>query len=226
MSASSGTGGYHVYDNFVEIRGHSYSSLVKFYELNYVEIKQLPLKEYLELHTEYLNALFELSLYRKYLLECDELIEISIMHNIYYYGGEDLLQSTLLRKAACHYNIYDTENAERLAKELLKINPSHKSAKLLYEKCLMRKNKSFVNLGRGISIVLLLSSAMVIFIELVLIRPFYEEYLYATQITRIILFALGLAVLLISEGINFISIRLNLFKLLKEIKNKKPQHHL
>lgn len=223
MSSHSGTSGYEVYDNFVEIKGHSFKSVVKFYSLNYRAIKQLPLKEYLELHTEYLNALFELSLYRKYISECDELIEISIEYNIYNYNGEDLLQSTLLRKAASLYHIYETEEAKRITHELLKINPSHKSARLLYEKCLLRKNKSYSNLFRGMTIILLLSSAMIIFIELILVRPFYEAFIYPIEFMRTSIFAAGLLILSLSEGFNYLSIKLKLYNILKQIKLQKSQ---
>lgn len=221
MSLHSETGGYGVYDSFVEIKDHSYRSVVRFYENNYKQIQQLPLEEYLDLFTEYLLSLFELAHYKKYLSECQELIELSIEHNIYIYKGEDLLQSTLLRKAACHYHIYETIEAKRVAKELLKINPEDKSAKMLYERCLLRKNKAYINFSRSACIILMLSSAMIISIELLLVRPFYDSYTYLVEFIRNIFFASALLILVSSESYNLVTTRLKLYKLLREIKKRK-----
>ncbi len=223
MSSYSGTGDFHIYDSFVEIKDHSFRSVVRFYEANFSQIQQLPLGEYIELLHEYLNALFELSHYRKYLQNCDELIELSFQHNIVKYEDEDLLQTALLRKAACHYHIYQTDTALRITKELLKISPGHKSARMLYEKCLMRKHKSYVHITRGIAIILLLSSAIVVSVELLLVRPFYDHYVNLIEFIRNLFFIGGLIILTVGETYSRGTTWLSLQKFLKDVNKKKSQ---
>lgn len=218
MSLYSETGGSHIYESFTEIKDHSFRSVVKFYETNYFQIQQLPVDEYVELLSEYLNALFELSQYRKYIMNCHELIELSIHYNIVAYRGEDILQNTLLKKAACHYHIYQTGEAWKITIELLKINPEQKSARMLYEKCLMRKNKSIVHITRSMAIILLMASAIIVSVEFLLIRPFYDAQVHITELTRNLLFGMGLLILICGETYNRGITWVKLNRLLKKIK--------
>ncbi len=138
----SSTENANLYAHFREVGVHSYRSVVQFWDMHREEIYRLPVKRYFEVLNEYGRALFELGKYKNYLAVAEEVLELSIEYNIPTWEDKDIIRHILIKKAAAHYHLFETEQAEHLLKELLKLESEHKTARLLLERCMMRKKKA------------------------------------------------------------------------------------
>lgn len=184
---------YHsrVYRDFKGISAIDYRKIIHFYEAHEEEIRGLDEDEYFEMLTAYVNSLFEVGEYRQHCLMVDLVIEASIERNIHLYRGEDLFRKMLFRKAASHYHAEDYSQAEYILKELLRMDPSHQHASLFLKKCLRQKEPGFLQRVRAASIFLFLLAALVISIEVLIVRPFYEIHTHLVEVSRYSIIALG-----------------------------------
>lgn len=190
----SSTENANLYAHFREVGVHSYRSVVQFWDMHREEIYRLPVKRYFEVLNEYGRALFELGKYKNYLAVAEEVLELSIEYNIPTWEDKDIIRHILIKKAAAHYHLFETEQAEHLLKELLKLESEHKTARLLLERCMMRKKRHQSQGWKAATVVIMLSAAVVVAIELCLVRPFWGEMATYFEISRNALFIFGLAV--------------------------------
>jgi hypothetical protein len=86
-----------------------------------------------------------------------------------------------------------------ILQELVRINPRHESARLFLINCHVEKQKRKLQLIRTISLILILSSAVVISFELLLVRPLLEDWVHVVEATRNTLFVSGSSVFVIGE---------------------------
>jgi tetratricopeptide (TPR) repeat protein len=187
-----------VYKAFKALERASYRDIIDYYESNKYKISILDIEQYFEIICTYAIALFELGMYRRYLDMSSEILELSISHNIYTYENEDIYSSTLFRKAASHYNLREKQEAETTIRQLLIIHPENEDALAFYYRIRLNK-KEASGLTRAASIVLLLTSALVISAELLVIRPFYPEWTIGIEWGRNTLFSVGLSCYLVGE---------------------------
>lgn len=183
-----------LYAHFKEVGDHSFRSVVQFWEAHAEEIQHLPVDRYFEMLNEYGRALFELGKYKNYLEAAEEILHLSIEYNISTWEDKDIVQHILMKKAAAHYHLYETEKSEHLLLELLKLNRNHQTARLLLERCMMRKKRHQNQGWKAATVILMLSSAIVVAIELCLVRPYWSSMTTYFEIFRNTLFILGLAV--------------------------------
>ncbi len=200
MSYSQSTYHSKIYREFKAIEAAAYRQIIHFYEKQEDAIKKLDLEEYFELTTAYVNALFEVGAFHKHLSLVDHIIELAITHNIEFYKGEDIFLKMLFRKAASFYNLFEYDKAEYILREIIRINPWEKDAVLFLKKCMRSKQPRYVQYARAISIFLFLVAAMVIALEVLLVRPFFKSYIASVEETRFIIFGMG-GIILISGDI-------------------------
>mgnify|MGYP001546090202 CR=1 FL=1 len=195
MSATDTT--YHslLYRNFKEIAADNFRQIIRFYEENEKKIRFLHFEEYFDLQAAYVNALFEIGAYKKYLLGVDQVIEMTITHNIRQHHGEDVFRQLLFRKAASLYNLHDFDKSRYILCELIKIDKNDKFAIQLLTACLRKQPSNWLRVFRAVSIFLFLATALIIFIEVMAIRPFFENYSSDIELIRNISFVSGLLVL-------------------------------
>ncbi len=188
---------YHskVYRDFKEIEINDYRKIVHFYEDHEANIRRLDEQEYFDMLTAYVDALFEIGAYQKHLLMVDLVIEAVIQRNIVIFRGEDIFRKMLFRKAASCYQTHDFDRAEYILKELLRMDTSNSDACLFLKKCLRKKEPALLQHARAVSIFLFLLTALVISIEVLLVRPFYQMHAPLVERSRITIFALGCVVL-------------------------------
>jgi hypothetical protein len=117
-----------------------------------------------------------------------------------YVNGEDVYEKLLFRKAAAHYHLLELTLAENVLWELLKINPENQTASYLLKRCILRSEPSYLRSTKAISIFLFLLSAIVIGIELLVVRPFFDQYAQQVELVRISIFIFALALLVLSDG--------------------------
>ena len=208
-----------IYLQFKELDKTSLRSVVHYYEKNKELLFQLDVKEYFEVLATYAQALFDLGQYGKYIGVADELIFLVIDQNIYEFEKEDIYCSTLFRKAASHYNLQEKDTAERILKEMIRMYPDNKYVISFYKKILSRE-KSISRKTRGIAVGAFLLSALVIAIELLIIRPFYEDWITLTEWSRYIIFGLGLITYVVGELYGLLTVEWRVRKELNSIKKK------
>ena len=111
---------YHsrIFRDFKEIDAANHRRIIRFYEDKEEDIQRLDFEEYFQLIVAYVNALFEVGAYQKHLLMVDVVIEMTIVHNVERYKGEDIYEKMLFRKAASLYNIMEYAKAEYILREL------------------------------------------------------------------------------------------------------------
>jgi hypothetical protein len=184
---------YHsrIYRDFRAIPEKDYHGKIRYFEKKEEEIKRLGFDEFLELTAAYTEALFQVGVYRKHALMADVVLELSIRYNIFRYKGEDLFRTTLFQKAASHYNLFEPETAEHLFSELVKLDPSDRSAAHFFRRCRQRRYPRLQNGFRAMSIFLFLMAAGLVALEILIVQPFYGIYAQLLEYSRNTLFFIG-----------------------------------
>lgn len=177
--------------DFKEIEVSDYRKLIRFFEDQERIIYKLDFDERFELLLAYVNALFEIGSYQKYLLVVDFVIESSVLHSIKLFKGEDIYQKILFRKAASFFNTGENEKADYILRELIRINPDDEDAILFLKKCLRRMYPALINSSRAIGIFMFLLAAFIICIEVLFVRPFYHIHTPVVEASRNTIFILG-----------------------------------
>lgn len=185
-----------IYQEFKEIDQSEFRHIVSFFETRHDAIQQLPFSEYLELLLVYADALFEIGTYHSYLSVADQIIAITIDHNIKYYHGEDIFYNVLFKKAAAHFNLLEYDKATHILKELIKMNPENDVVVRFLKKCKRQNRPEFLKSTRATSVFLFLLTAAVIAVELFIIRPFFGEYVPEIELVRNVVFSSGWIILI------------------------------
>ncbi|HEB62466.1 MAG TPA: hypothetical protein ENI82_04855 [Bacteroidetes bacterium] len=177
--------------------------------------------EYFELKVVYLIALFEIGAYHKYLSKVEELIAATILHNIKYHKGEDIYQKLLFKKAAAYYHLSQLEKAEHILRELINMNPYDEVVILLLKKCLQKKQPAYVRHTRALSILAFLLSAVIISVEVLLIRNFFQDYTDSFELCRNIVFIVGLLFLLSGDLFHYVQVNTKVNKFVNAARHRR-----
>ncbi len=189
-----------ILSRFKEIDQSAHRDVILFYEQNQHAIQQLKLEAYLEIKMCYGNALFEIGRYQEFIPFSQDLLEEVIYHNIEVLGGEDIFEKILFKKAAAHYQILKYQEAEKILWQLIRMNPDNAVAIYLLKRCRIKDQPRALRWIRGASIALFLITALLVAVELLLVRPFLPEYSDVLEISGIVTFLLGIMILLVADG--------------------------
>ena len=212
-----------IYRDFKEIDSCEYRTIIRFFEDNLEDIRNLELEEYFELMVTYLDSLFEIGAYERYLRLANGAIETSIIHNIHFFRGEDVYRKLLFRKAAAHHNLHQNEKAQHVIRELIKMDPYDEESIQFLKKSLWVEKPRFISNSRGWSILLFILAAVVICLELLLVRPFFPEYTAMVEMSRMVLFGLGLVTMFMGDVYHQVSLSLRTKKFVKNMQTRKEQ---
>jgi len=212
-----------LYLKFLGIGLKKYRKVILFYEENEIQIMALHFDEYFELFIAYINALFEIGEHKKFLLNIDEGIELSIARSVHLYRGEDLYHKLLFRKAACLYHQMRYPEAKYILEELIKIQPWNEHSILFLKKCKRANRPAYVLHTIAAGILIFILTAGVIAIEIFFIRQFYQDQIAVIELTRNVMFLLGVIVLLSSQAFHFWNIHLQVEKFVAQQRKRKRQ---
>lgn len=187
------------YEAFLAIEEGAYKERIQYIEENFFMLRQLEAAEYFDMMVLYGEALFEAGEYARQAKLADHIVEMSIERNIVKHRDQDVYFETLFKKAASLHNLDKIDQAVHILKELVKINPDHESTKLFLINCIIRQKKPTVRPYRNISLLLLLSSAVIIATELILVRRFWPSWTSIVEIVRNGLFISGVILLIAGE---------------------------
>lgn len=220
MSTHQYTYKQEIYLQFKELDKSSLRNIVQYVEKNRDAIEDLDSEEFFEVYATYCRALFDLGNYSKYIIESDQLLFISIDQNIYEFEGEDIYASTLFRKAAGLFNLGNHTEARQILIQLLKIDPENKDVKAFYKK-LIRSRYKLSKITRAIAVGMILTSAFLICLELLVIRPFYQDIVFSFELSRNLLFAAGFFTYLAGDFLHFLIAEIQAMSEIKNILTEK-----
>lgn len=176
------------YSNFVNLDKEAFDVIIHEFQTNKNLIQLLSVEQKLELKIIYLEALYQVGKYGTFLREVDEIIEDSIRYHKLNEPNQDLYESLLLKKATALFHHGYLGESQYVATELVKINPFDTLHKALLTRIYYRKNESKFHYIKVICLFLIFSSALMYGSNLLIVRPFYGDYLP-------LLFDLGFVVL-------------------------------
>lgn len=168
---------------------------VRYFEENQANIQMLDFDERLEMNIDYCLCLFEIGRYERYLEKVDSVIESVIEENIYEYMQVPIYEDLLFKKAACYHNLYQFQKAEHLLIQLMRIAPNHPGCLTLLAYCKQKSEKDLFVMFKALAIVCLFMAVSITLARIILIEPFYDQYLSPFMFLRNGL--LGLAVVLL-----------------------------
>ncbi len=94
-----------LFRTFKEIEADGSRSVLRFVEEHARDISMLPVREYFGLQYAYCAALFETGNYRLVVDGTEELLELSIVHNLDEVDGEDAFRTLLDRRASSLFHL-------------------------------------------------------------------------------------------------------------------------
>lgn len=206
---------------FHEIGASEYRSVIRFFEDHEEPIQSLLFNEYFEMLVAYSEALFETGSYEKHLETANLAIELSVMNNIKIHKGYNIFQQLLFRKSASHYYLMEYAQAEHILRELIKICPSEDLYSRFLIKVLRKRLPSHVHKTRAISVFLFILSALVICVEILLVRPWFPTYTFGVEMLRNGIFFLGWIVLVGGDGLNYLNMHREVKQFEKEVQQNK-----
>jgi hypothetical protein len=206
-----------IYKEFKNIDPNAYQEQIRYFDNNKAEIRRLPyeLKTYIE--CKYALAAFEVKDYYGFLTIVDRLISIVVRDNIYDIDGVDIYKDLLYKKGIAAHKVLDYYKSDHIFTELVKIDFNDKNYVSGYVKNGIEKRRYEVKYLNAVSIVLFFLAAAIICVELLMIRPFYKEWIELIEYARNFIFLGGILVLFYLEA----WIRISTYKSLEKLKKVK-----
>lgn len=183
---------YFVYDEYIELGKEAYLEKILYYESQEQRILNLPFFQSLEIQCDYIEALHQTDKHYKLLEIIDGVIATVMYENIYTINGTDVYKSLLYIKADALYNTLNYRSSNHVVSELIKIEGDNILCKSLFIKNSIDNLRYEGQKIRAIGILLFLCSAMVIGVEILMIKSFYNEWINIFVAIRNILFLGGI----------------------------------
>lgn len=188
-----------IYLEYQDIDAKAYQSKIRYYEQNKKAISQLPYELRLEMSLEYVVALFEVGEYYQYLQHVDKLLTRVIEDNIFSIDGDDIYQELLYRKGASLYNIVDYYGADHVLSELCKIDKENDIYRQTFKKNKIDSLRYRAQKIRAVIISMFLVAGVIIGVELLVIRPFFMEWVQSIETTRNLIFGAAVLGIILQE---------------------------
>lgn len=188
-----------LYRNFKALEANDFHGMIRYYERLEDDIRTLDFEEYFDCTVAYTEALFQTGDHGRHLVMCDHLLEYIIMQNVETWGGEDIYAKILFRKSASHYRQRDYAKAEHVLRELVKLYPRNRLPQRFLRACLLRQKPAWLVNVRALSMLTLLVAAVLIALEMFVVRPFFHEFAPLARKAHQSFLWLGLGVLLFGE---------------------------
>ncbi len=192
-----------VYHEFKSLKGAELREIIRFYEENKRAINELELNEFFELQVSYLCALFEFNEFDKFLYLVDEAIEASIIHNIQFVDHENIYNKLLYLKAEAYHYQMEYEKASFIFEQLIKMDPYKEKYSTAFGRTKNKMIPKYLKNSRAVSIVFFFLTALVIAVELLIIRNFIEDWTTVFEWSRNLLFVSGWLILILGELIHY-----------------------
>lgn len=172
------------YTSYFSIDQSHYADRIAWYESNFKEIQQIEEAARLDIEIDYCFSLFQVGRYNQYIVQSKPLIEYVIVHNVYELKGQDVFQTLLFNKAACHYNINELDEANHILLELCKIDNQNTDYNAFAAKVIrMNSYRQFDKL-KGIALGMILLALAIIIFEILMVRTLLTQYIVPIELSR------------------------------------------
>lgn len=178
---------------------NAYRDKVRFYEENPDAISALEYDVRLEIDVDYVLCLFEIGRYQRFLEKVDPVIEGVIEENFYTLHKEDIFHTLLLRKSASLYHCGAYQKAEEILLQLIRMDENSDVAKKLYSLCKRKKENDITTGFRVAAMSGLLVVLSITVVRILLLEPFYDQYLQPFMLIRNIILVVSMISLLCIE---------------------------
>ncbi|NNE27320.1 MAG: hypothetical protein HKN09_10800 [Saprospiraceae bacterium] len=182
-----------IYIGYFKIPPEYYQDKIRYFERNKKKFDLLPEEAFFSLNLDYVRSLYKVKEYSQFLHYVDKLIEQLIVGEQMISEWKEIYTELLYKKAVAHYFNLDYEKAEQVLAQLLKIK-----VKPAYEKLYTRSVRDRMRMksqsARGLVIMLLLMSGIVIAAELLVVRNLIVEQVWWVEIIRNVLFIAAISV--------------------------------
>lgn len=165
------------YSNFVNLDKQAFDVIIQEFQDNKNLIKLLSVGQKLELKIIYLEALYQVGKYGAFLREVDEIIEDCIRYHKTGESTRKVYEDLLFKKATALFHQGYIHESLYVSTELVRINPFETLHKALLTRIYYRKNESRFHYIKVICLFLILSSGLMYGSNLLIVKPFYGEYL-------------------------------------------------
>jgi uncharacterized membrane protein YqjE len=118
---------------------------------------------------------------------------------------KDVFQHLLFSKAVSAFRLQRYDTSIHVARELIRIDPSQKNNERFLRVALFRQQAGILQFGRAGFIFCMLAAALVIVLDLLIVRSFYPTQTDLTQWAVAAIFVLG--VLLLAGAYNYAWLR-------------------
>jgi len=169
---------------FKEINEYSFREKVKFVEENRKEIKSLRFQDRIYIELDFLLSLFQIGDYERYLEFVDEQIENVINKNIFKFKTKDIFAQLLQNKALSLFHLRKDQECFDLAVQLKRMKPNNRVVEYIIRNILLRKDRLWFRKVHAVVIALAFGAAIVLFSELMVVRPFYSEWVSLVEPLR------------------------------------------
>ena len=173
-----------VYLEYFLIKEGKEHDRIRYFENHKLEIENLPYINLLEIYTDYCFALFRISAYDDFLKRVDKLIQEVVNENLERVRGLEVFNTLLFYKAMCKYEKYAYDEALYILKELIRIDNSERKYQELFCRIKLVEMRSRSEKIRASVLLMVISSALVIALELFVIRSFYPEWTNEVEALR------------------------------------------
>lgn len=187
------------YINYFRLEHTAYRDKVRYFENHKRLVHKLTEDQQQQMKIDYVICLFEIGRYDTFLRLVDQMIELVVIENIYSYNGKEIFNELLFRKSAALYNVKRYEEAEKVAKALTNIDRTDKKSRMLFKKCRRKYGVKRNENLKAISVLILITAIAVAYIELLIVKPFYQNYTHVFRVTKMILFCTGIGILISRE---------------------------
>lgn len=195
-----------VFLEFSRLDEENAPSVVHFFEQHQEEVLTMNFEERFIMLLTYANALYDVNSFEKHIIVADDIIELSIVHNIQFFNGEDIFLKTLFKKAKSYFQLHHYKKAEHVCRELVKLIPNHQPYSQLLRKSMIRQRPVLVKKMLATGVFLYLLSVVLIVINLLLVKPFSGPVLGMMVGFHKVVFMLGIGCLLSGVAIHHIGV--------------------
>lgn len=164
-----------LYNKYLYLEDKAYHDKIRFYEHNQQDVYNMRLQDSLWIQSGYLEAVYEVGHYKKYIDISQDFLQRLIFENITYFNGENIYEEILQCRSVAFYQLKSYDESVHVAEQLLNINPERKDTrKILYfaHRSCFQKSLKFI---KASSVVLALSAAFVLLFEQIVIASFFPE---------------------------------------------------
>ena len=210
-----------LFDRFITIETGSYREIIHFYEDYRENINRLEVRQRYEVYVSYLEALFEMGKYAEVLLYVDEAIETAIESEYSKLLGVDIYFNLLMKKAVALYQTGRYDDSFQITIQLLSMNTDEPNGKFFFKEALMHRYRKFVLPTRVFFIAGVITTMLIMAFEVLVIIPFYSEFIDIVSRIRNILFLFSILIFISGEASRYLMMEGQVFLQIKYLKNQK-----